>query len=158
MLSEDEIAEVFPKSTHTIDIETFVAATDVPFVYLDRPYYLVPGKGGAKVYALLREALVKSSRIGLARVVLHTRRRKRVRHKSSGKSAFPQLATNPDRGKSICSFDLRGLRSKPAFSRPRLRPQRKCATAFCLPAATDVVSRPMNVQGCAIRTGPDNGL
>lgn len=73
VLSEDEIAEVFPKSTHSIDIETFVAATDVPFVYLDRPYYLVPGKGGAKVYALLREALVKTGRIGLARIVLHTK-------------------------------------------------------------------------------------
>jgi DNA end-binding protein Ku len=73
VLSEDEIAEVFPKSTRSIDIETFVAATDVPFVYLDRPYYLVPGKGGAKVYALLREALLKTGRIGLARVVLHTK-------------------------------------------------------------------------------------
>lgn len=37
VLSEDEIAEVFPKSTHSIDIETFVAATDVPFVYLVMP-------------------------------------------------------------------------------------------------------------------------
>jgi DNA end-binding protein Ku len=74
VLTEDEIAEVFPKSTHSIDIETFVAATDVPFVFLDRPYYLVPGgKGGAKLYALLREALLKTGRIGLARVVLHTR-------------------------------------------------------------------------------------
>ena len=48
VLTEDEIAEVFPKSTHSIDIETLVAAADVPFVYLDQPYYLVPGKGGAK--------------------------------------------------------------------------------------------------------------
>ena len=45
----------------------------MPFVYLDRPYYLAPMAKGEKVYALLREALLKTGRIGLARVVIQTK-------------------------------------------------------------------------------------
>ena len=73
VLSDEEIAAMFPKSTRSIDIETFVDAAEVPFVYLDRPYYLVPDGQSAKVYALLREALAKTGRIGLARVVIQTK-------------------------------------------------------------------------------------
>lgn len=73
VLSDAEIAEAYPRSTQSIDIEAFVPAGEIPFVYLDRPYYLAPiGKGG-KVYALLRESLLASGRIGLARVVIQTR-------------------------------------------------------------------------------------
>ena len=73
VLSDAEIAAAYPKSTQSIDIEAFVSATEVPFVYLDRPYYLAPIGKGAKVYALLRETLLKTQRIGLARVVIQTR-------------------------------------------------------------------------------------
>lgn len=73
VLTDEEIRAAFPKSTQSIDIETFVPAGDVPFVYLDRPYYLVPAGKGAKVYALLREALAKTGRIGIARVVIQTK-------------------------------------------------------------------------------------
>ena len=73
VLGDDEIRAAFPRSTQSIDIETFVPAGDVPFVYLDRPYYLVPAGEDARPYALLREALARTGRVGLARVVLHTR-------------------------------------------------------------------------------------
>jgi DNA end-binding protein Ku len=73
VLTDEEIAAAYPKSTQSIDIEAFVAASDIPFVYLDRPYYLAPIGKGAKVYALLRESLLKTQRIGLARVVIQTR-------------------------------------------------------------------------------------
>ena len=73
LISDDEIAAAYPKSTQTIEIETFIAATDIPFVYLDRPYYLAPlGKGG-KVYALLRETLARAGRVGIARVIIQTK-------------------------------------------------------------------------------------
>ena len=73
VLSDEEIADAFPRSTQSIDIDGFVGANEIPFVHLDRPYYLAPIGKGAKVYALLRETLLNTQRIGLARVVIHTR-------------------------------------------------------------------------------------
>ena len=73
VLSPEEIEAAYPKSTQSIDIEAFVSASEIPFVYLDRPYYLAPIGKGEKVYALLREALLKRQRIGLARVVIQTK-------------------------------------------------------------------------------------
>ncbi|HWI12237.1 MAG TPA: Ku protein [Burkholderiaceae bacterium] len=73
VVSDEEIAAAYPQSTQSIDIEAFVAADAIPFVYLDRPYYLAPIGKGAKVYALLRETLAKTRRIGVARVVIQTK-------------------------------------------------------------------------------------
>ncbi len=73
VLSEDEIREAHPKSTQTIDIFAFVDTTDIPLAHIDIPYYLAPEKRGEKVYALLREALVGTGKVGLANVVLHTK-------------------------------------------------------------------------------------
>jgi len=73
VLSDKEIAEAYPKTTQTIEIEAFVGAGDIPFVYLERPYYLAPINKGAKVYALLRETLLKTNKIGVARVVIQTK-------------------------------------------------------------------------------------
>ena len=73
VLSDEEIAAAYPRTTQTIEIETFVSADSIPFVYLERPYYIAPINRGAKVYALLREALKRSNRIGVARVVIQTK-------------------------------------------------------------------------------------
>jgi DNA end-binding protein Ku len=73
VLSDQEIADVYPRSTQMVEIERFVPLADIPFLYFDRPYYLAPTGKGQKVYALLREALKKSGRAGLARVVIHTK-------------------------------------------------------------------------------------
>jgi DNA end-binding protein Ku len=50
-----------------------VPANGIPFVYLERPYYVAPINRGAKVYALLRETLQRSGRVGVARVVIQTK-------------------------------------------------------------------------------------
>jgi DNA end-binding protein Ku len=73
VLSDAEISAAYPKSTQTIEIETFVPADGIPFVYLERPYYVAPINRGAKVYALLRETLHRSGRVGVARVVIQTK-------------------------------------------------------------------------------------
>ena len=73
VLSDAEIADAYPKTTQTIEIETFVNAGDIPFVYLERPYYIAPINKGAKVYALLRETLLKTGKVGVARVVIQTK-------------------------------------------------------------------------------------
>lgn len=73
ILSDEEIKAANVKSTQTIDIVGFTAADDVSFLYFDTPYYLEPTKGGEKVYALLREALLKTGKIGVALVVLRNK-------------------------------------------------------------------------------------
>ncbi|WP_414444760.1 Ku protein [Burkholderia sp. 22PA0106] len=73
VLSDDEIRAANPESTRSIDIVTFVEAAAVSFLYLDTPYYLLPDRNGEKVYALLREALVDTGKIGIAHVVIHER-------------------------------------------------------------------------------------
>jgi DNA end-binding protein Ku len=73
ILSDDEIKAAYPKTMQTIEIETFVQANEIPFVHLERPYYLEPLAKGEKVYALLREAMLAQGVIGIARVVMHTK-------------------------------------------------------------------------------------
>ena len=73
VLSPDEIAEAYPRTTQTIEIEAFVDVDEVPFVYLEKPYYTAPINKGEKVYALLREALKETGKAGLARVVIHSK-------------------------------------------------------------------------------------
>ena len=73
VLSPEEIAAAFPKVTQTIEIEAFLDADEIPFVYLERPYYTAPLKRGEKVYALLREALRKTNKVGVAKVVIQTK-------------------------------------------------------------------------------------
>jgi len=56
-----------------IDIIDFVDRDSISPRYFEKPYFLEPGKNGEKVYALLRESLRKSNRIGIAKIVLQTR-------------------------------------------------------------------------------------
>ncbi len=73
VLSEDEVRAAYPRTTQTIEIEAFVPAQEISFVYLEKPYYLEPVGRAAKVYALLREAMADASLIGIARLVMHTK-------------------------------------------------------------------------------------
>lgn len=73
ILTDEDIRAANPVSTQTVDLLTFVDAAEIPFLYLDTPYFLAPDRRGEKVYALLREALARSKKIGVANVVLHTK-------------------------------------------------------------------------------------
>jgi len=56
-----------------IEITDFVDRESISPRYFEKPYFLEPGKGGEKVYALLRDALQKTDRVGIAKIVLQTR-------------------------------------------------------------------------------------
>lgn len=73
ILEPEEIAAAYPRTTQTVEIEAFVSLDAIPFVYLERPYYVAPINKGAKVYALLREVLSESRLAGLAKVVIQTK-------------------------------------------------------------------------------------
>jgi DNA end-binding protein Ku len=66
VLSDEDLRRANPESTQTIDILAFVDAEQVPLIYYEQPYYLAPGKGGDKVYALLRDTLREVGKIGIA--------------------------------------------------------------------------------------------
>jgi DNA end-binding protein Ku len=60
-------------AAQTIDIMDFVEVEEINPMYFQKPYYLEPQKGGDKAYALLRDALRDSGKIGIAKVVIRTR-------------------------------------------------------------------------------------
>ncbi|WP_219214032.1 non-homologous end joining protein Ku [Variovorax boronicumulans] len=73
IISPEEIETAFPRTTQTIEIQMFVDASEIPFLYLERPYYVAPINKGHKVYALLRDTLVKTGKVGVAKVVIATK-------------------------------------------------------------------------------------
>lgn len=73
ILTDKDLQQANVKATKTAEIVCFVSKDEIDPVYFDRPYYLEPLKKNSKSYALLRSVLVKSNRVGIARVVLRTR-------------------------------------------------------------------------------------
>jgi DNA end-binding protein Ku len=73
VIDEEELKAVAPEVTQTVHIEDFVDADKIDPVYFEKPYYLVPEKQGEKGYALLRETLRRTKRVGVARVVIRSR-------------------------------------------------------------------------------------
>src|SRR5437667_12085126 len=69
MTKEDFQAAALEK-TRTIDILDFVKSEEIDDRFFETPYYLVPAKGGERAYALLREAVRDSRRVGIAKFIL----------------------------------------------------------------------------------------
>lgn len=72
VLDKDDFAKLMPEKTQTIDIFEFVLEDEIPSKYLEKPYILEPEKQAGKVYTLLREALKKSGKVGLAKFVIRS--------------------------------------------------------------------------------------
>jgi DNA end-binding protein Ku len=70
VLTKDDFKAAALEKTKTIDILDFVDPDEVDDRYFETPYYLTPAKGADRAYALLREAIRKSGRIGIAKVIL----------------------------------------------------------------------------------------
>ena len=74
VLKEEDFQRVdLEAAAQTIDILDFVAVGEIDPMFFQKPYYLEPQKGGDKAYALLREALRDSGKIGVAKVIIRTR-------------------------------------------------------------------------------------
>lgn len=72
ILDKADFAKVQPEKTQTIDIFEFIKEEEIPSKYLEKPYIIEPEKTAKKVYALLREALKKSQKVGLCKFVMRT--------------------------------------------------------------------------------------
>jgi DNA end-binding protein Ku len=70
VLTKDDFKTAALEKTKTIDILDFVDPKEVDERYFETPYYLLPAKGAERAYALLREAIRESGRIGIAKIIL----------------------------------------------------------------------------------------
>ena len=73
VLKDEDFQRVDLEATQTVDIQDFVHQEEIDPMFFYKPYYLEPQKGGDKAYALLRESLEKSKKVGIAKVVIKTR-------------------------------------------------------------------------------------
>jgi DNA end-binding protein Ku len=70
VLTKEDFESAAVNQDRMIDILDFVEAGEVDDRYFDKPYYLLPAQGGKKAYALLREVIKDSGRIGIAKFVM----------------------------------------------------------------------------------------
>lgn len=73
VVDEKEFEKASPALFKTIDIEEFVDLNDIDSLYFTKPYYLVPDSKNKKAYVLLREALKKTNKVGVAKVIIRTK-------------------------------------------------------------------------------------
>ena len=73
IMNKEDFKAANPKATQTIDIEDFVSFEEIDLMFFEKPYYLVPQKNGIKGYFLLCEALKKTNKVAIAKVVIRTK-------------------------------------------------------------------------------------
>jgi len=73
VFSDEDFAKEAAEKNELIEIKEFVNEDAIDSVYYETPYYLAPEKNGEKAYALLREALMKTKKVGLAVFVMRTK-------------------------------------------------------------------------------------
>jgi DNA end-binding protein Ku len=72
IMEEEDFRAAAIESTKAIDIQEFVDSAAIDPRYFEQPYYLLPQKGGEKAYALLREAIRKTGKVGIGNVTLRS--------------------------------------------------------------------------------------
>ena len=76
VLDPEDFEKARIESSSVLTVDKFVDASNIPPIYFDASYYLAPdGKAGQDVYAVLREAIAKSDKAALSRVVIQQRER-----------------------------------------------------------------------------------
>jgi len=70
VLTKDDFQAATLEKTRTVDIVDFVKADEIDDRFFETPYYLTPSKGGERAYALLRDAIRETGRIGIAKFIL----------------------------------------------------------------------------------------
>jgi DNA end-binding protein Ku len=73
VITPEELENLDPKKTRSIDIEDFVDLDEIDPLFYEHPYYLAPDTGAAKPYKLLLEALKETNKVAIARVVIRTK-------------------------------------------------------------------------------------
>ena len=72
VMSDEDFRRANVQQAKSVEISTFVDAKSIPPQYFETPYYLVPGERAQKVYALLRETMRSTNKVGVGQVVIRT--------------------------------------------------------------------------------------
>ncbi len=72
MLDDADFEQAAPEKSKIIEVNHFIDEKEIDTIYFENSYYVEPEKSGEKAYALLREALTKSGKVGIAQFVLRT--------------------------------------------------------------------------------------
>src|ERR1700761_1038126 len=76
LLEDEELEAVGLESTPTIDVDMFVAADSIDWVWYDKAHYLIPDNPiGAEAFSVIRDAMASTSMVGISRLVLYRRER-----------------------------------------------------------------------------------
>jgi DNA end-binding protein Ku len=76
LLEDDELESIELESARTIDIETFIAAESIDWIWYDTPYYVTPDDPvGEEAYCVIRDAMRTTAMVGVSRLVLNRRER-----------------------------------------------------------------------------------
>jgi DNA end-binding protein Ku len=95
VLTKEDFEQVNVASNQTVDIREFVDLSEIDPMFFDQPYFLAPEKGGDKAYALLRDSLQETGKVGIAKVVIKTREHLAA-VKPLGKALVLELMHFPD--------------------------------------------------------------
>lgn len=73
VFTDEDFDQVELESVDSIAIQEFVDLAEINPIFFDKPYYLEPMKGGAAAYALLRDVLADTGKVGIAKVAMRGR-------------------------------------------------------------------------------------
>ena len=73
ILDDKDFEAASAKKTKTIEISDFVQEEEISSIYYETPYYLEPDKSGTRAYELLRQALIKTKKVGIATFVMRSK-------------------------------------------------------------------------------------
>lgn len=74
VLEDDELEQLKKENEErAVEIIDFVKMEQIDPIYFDRSYFMSPNEGGIKAYSLLRKALVESSKVGLAKIIIRSK-------------------------------------------------------------------------------------
>src|SRR6185436_3665639 len=105
VLGDEDFRRANVEATQTIDIIGFVNAEQIPLPFFETPYFLTPGKRGEKGYALLRETLKRTNKVGLAQVVIRNKQHVTVLYPMENMLVLNVLRY-PDEIRSAKDFDV----------------------------------------------------
>ena len=104
IIEDEDLEAVRIESNHTVNIEAFVDESEVDVIYQDAPYYLAPdGAMAEETFVVLREALRKSGKVAIARLVLSSRERV-VTIGARDKGMFVTTLRNPSEVRGTAAY------------------------------------------------------
>ena len=99
VLTKEDFRLAALEKSRTVDIRNFVNGEDIDDRFFESSYFLTPGKGGERAYALLREAIRETGLVGIATIVLpdaqHLAALEIVKAKLKGKSPDLEVEEEP---------------------------------------------------------------